>query len=404
MSDRIIVVSSDGHAGLKIGDYKPYVDTKYHDFLDQAVAMQVEAMTKAEERFLIKEINDEWRAPVERELRGAWDYSIRQEVLAADGIAAEIIYPDGITEMNTPPFGAGLGLNPQDAVPELQWAGANAHNRWLAEFCANDPKRLIGVASIPLLFDIDQAIEAVRGCVAQGIKNVMIPTIWGTYPAYHHLRYDPFWQACEDLGVVINFHSGPAPMQEYFGEGFPMENCEHLMPGAMGGFVSEVTWWLYRPLTFMIWGGVFERYPNLRVSATEGGTFFLVETMLRLLDHNYTDIHYSQKLGDFKSHLSMKPSEYFARNVALGASCVPRSDLELRDKIGVDRYMWGSDYPHPEGTWPNTQAYYQETFSGFPEEDGRKILGLNAIDWYDLDRDYLQNVANEIGPVSTLFN
>lgn len=404
MSDRLIVVSSDCHAGLRIADYKPYVESKYHEMMDMAVPIQMEMTQKAEKSFLIKEINDAWRAPIERELTGAWDYRERLRMLAGDGIAAEIIFPDGITEMNTPPFGAGLGLSPRDAVPELQWAGAMAHNRWLAEFCANDPARHIGVASIPLLWDVQQAVDAVRWCVEHGLRAVMIPTLWEQHAPYHDRKYDPFWAACEELGVIIHFHSGPAPHPEYFGANWPEEDRSEALPGAMGIYVSEVMWWLYRPLTFMIWGGVFERFPGLKTVITEGGTVFMLPPWLRLLDHNYTDVQFSAKLGDFRSHLSMAPSEYFARNVAVGASCVPRRDIELRHVLGADKMMWGSDFPHPEGTWPHTADYFKDTFSGLPEDDGRKILGENAVAWYGLDRARLQQVADEIGPDTSIFH
>ena len=66
--------------------------------------------------------------------------------------------------------------------------------------------------------------------------------------------------------------------------------------------------------------------------------------------------------------------------------------------------MWGSDYPHPEGTWPHTADYFEKTFSNFPEEDGRRILGENAVDFYGLDRERLRAVANQIGPGVSLFN
>ena len=325
-------------------------------------------------------------------------------MLANDGIAAEIIFPDGITEQNTPPFGAGLGLSPREAVPELQWAGAMAHNRWLSELCSNDPARHLGVASIPLLFDVQQAVDAVRWCVDNGLRCVMIPTMWLEHDPYHHVKYDPFWEVCEDLGVVIHFHSGPAPHPEYFGRDWPVEDNSDQFPGAMGAYVSEVMWWLYRPLTFMIWGGVFERFPRLKTMIVEGGTLFMLPPWLRLLDHNYEDVQFSAKLGDFRSHLSMSPSDYFQRNCGIGASCVPRRDLDLREAIGTDLIMWGSDYPHPEGTWPHTAEDSQETFAGSPEDAGRKILGENAIQFYGLDRSHLQAVADDIGPQSTLFH
>ncbi len=404
MSDRLIVVSTDCHAGLPIADYKPYVESKYHEMMDVAVPITVEMLEKSESSFLIKEINDAWRAPIQQELTGAWDYEERIKMLAGDGIAAEIIFPDGITEKNTPPFGAGLGLSPRDMVPELQWAGAMAHNRWLAQWCGNDSARHIGVASIPLLWDVDQAVDAVRWCVDNGLRAVMIPTMWYDQDPYHHVKYDPFWAICEDLGVVVHFHSGPAPHAEYFGSSFPMEDNSDQLPGAMGVYVSEVMWWLYRPLSFMIWGGVFERFPKLKTMIVEGGTMFMLPTWLRLLDHNYTDVQFSAKLGDFRSHLSMKPSEYFARNIGIGASCVPRSDLAVREALGVEKIMWGSDFPHPEGTWPNTAQYMKDTFSDFPEADGRKILGDNAIEFYGLDRAHLQQVADKIGPQPSLFN
>ena len=88
MSDRLLVVSTDCHAGLHIADYKPYVESQYHDMLDAAVPVTEEMMDKSESMFLIKEINDAWRAPIEKELTGAWDYKERLNMLAGDGIAA----------------------------------------------------------------------------------------------------------------------------------------------------------------------------------------------------------------------------------------------------------------------------------------------------------------------------
>jgi len=403
MTDRVLVVSTDCHAGLRIADYKPYVETKYHEMLDMAVPITEEMMDKSESLFLIKEINDEWRAPIQKELTGAWDYQERLNMLEGDGIAAEIIFPDGITEKNTPPFGAGLGLSPKDMVPELQWAGAMAHNRWLAELCANDPARHIGVASIPLLWDVDEAIDAVHWVADNGLNSVMLPTLWYDKAPYHDVKYDPFWGACEDLGVIIHFHSGPAPHAEYFGTNFPMEDRRDELPGAMGIYISEVMWWLYRPLTFMIWGGVFERFPRLKAMVVEGGTMFMFPTWLKLMDFQYNEGEISAKLGNYRGHLSMEPSKYFARNCGIGASCVRRADIEKRHQIGLEQIMWGSDFPHPEGTWPHTSRYLQETFSGIPEEDGRKILGGNAVQFYGLDEVKLQIVADEIGPEASIF-
>ena len=106
-----------------------------------ALPMQKAVTDKFEHMFLVKEANEQWRSGVEAQLTGAWDYERRLEVLDGDGIAGEIVFPDGITEQNAPPFGAGLALPTEGIMPELQWAGARAHNRWLAELCARDPVR-----------------------------------------------------------------------------------------------------------------------------------------------------------------------------------------------------------------------------------------------------------------------
>ena len=117
---------------------------------DVALPIQIEEVRKMCKKFLVDDINEDWRKGRDNALSGAWDHDQRVRVLDGDGIAGEVIFPDGITEMNMPPFGAGLSLPTDERiVPELQWAGARAHNRWLAEFCAMAPTRRAGVAIAP---------------------------------------------------------------------------------------------------------------------------------------------------------------------------------------------------------------------------------------------------------------
>ncbi|MGH7287824.1 MAG: amidohydrolase family protein, partial [Myxococcota bacterium] len=124
---------------------------------------------------------------------------------------------------------------------------------------------------------------------------------------------------------------------------------------------------------------------------------------LRLLDQRYDETHYSQKLGDYRSHLSLRPSEYFARNVALGASCMPRREAELRHETGVANIMWGSDYPHPEGSWPHTHEQRIETFHGLPEAEIEAMLGGNAVRFYGFDAEKLAPLVAKIGPEKKAF-
>jgi predicted TIM-barrel fold metal-dependent hydrolase len=142
---------------------------------------------------------------------------------------------------------------------------------------------------------------------------------------------------------------------------------------------------------------VLERHPKLKVAITESTTVWVPE-LLALMDQRYSETHYSAKLGDYRSHLTMKPSEYFHRQVFLGASCMPRREAEMRAEIGVANIMWGSDYPHPEGTWPYTKQQMIETFRDLPERELRDMLGLNAARVYGFDLPALEKVAARIGP------
>ncbi len=391
--ERHLVISSDCHAGLPPERYRDYVDPRYREIFDVALPIQIETARQMARKFLIDEINEEWRKGREEALAGAWDSDVRNRVLDADGIAGEVIFPDGITELNMPPFGAGIGMPTGEEInPELQWAGAIAHNRWLAEFCAMAPERRAGVACAPICWDdVDFSVEQIRWARENGLAGILIPSRWEKRPPYHDPRYDPIWEVCQDLGMVVHFHSGSAPMDDY---------GDHT--GMMGIYISEVVWWSARPLWFLIWGGVFERFPDLRVAITESTCVWVPET-LQLLDFRYEETHYAAKLGDYRSHLSMKPSDYFRRNVFLGASCMPRREAEIRHQIGVGSIMWGSDYPHPEGSWPVTREQMVETFKGLPEDEVAAMLGGNAVRLYGFDEEKLAPLVARIGPEKSLF-
>jgi len=391
MAERYLVISSDCHAGLPPERYREFLDPRYREAFDAALPIQLEETRKAAKKFLIDEINAEWRQGQEKALTGAWDHEQRVRVMDDDGIAGEVIFPDGITEMNTPPFGAGLSLPTEGIVPELQWAGARAHNRWLAELCQMAPERRAGVALVPVCWDPDEAVKEVVWAKAQGLRGILIPSRWGKCEAYHHPKYEPVWSVCEELGMVVHLHSGAAPMEDY---------GEH--QGMMGIYVTEVIWWSVRPLWFLIWGGVFERHPRLKLAITESTAIWVPET-LALMDQRYSETHFSAKLGDYRSHLTRKPSEYFHRNVFVGASCMARREVGLRHEIGLQNILWGSDYPHPEGTWPATRRHLLETFRGVPEDELGLMLGGNAARVYGFDPEKLDPLVARIGPERAAF-
>ena len=94
----------------------------------------------------------------------------------------------------------------------------------------------------------------------------------------------------------------------------------------------------------------------------------------------------------------MAPTDYFRRNCAVGASCMPRADAEIRHEMGMQQIMWGSDYPHPEGSWPNTVSAMIDTFKGLPEDDIAAMLGGNALAFYGFEEAGITEIANRVGP------
>jgi len=389
--NRYVIVSTDGHAGLLPEQYRDYVDPQYRDVFDVRVAKEIAIRAAREKDFLIKDYNEKWRSGNENKLAAAWDSNLRIEVIDDDGVAAEVLFPDGITERNAPPFGAGLGLKPWGVDPELQWAGARAHNRWIAEFCQMLPLRRIGLAVVPMLYDVEQAVEEVEWAHDNGLQGILIPALMGDYDPYNHPKYDPVWQTCEERGMVVHNHSGPSP--DY--------NFE--LPGAMGIFLVEFAWWAARPLWHMVFGGVFEKFPKLKYCLTEVSEFW-VPSMLEMMDVRASVKHTSGKLGNFRSNLTMKPSEYFDRNCWLSASALfDEGSTAVRHDIGMDNIMWGTDFPHPEGCWPHTRERMLRYMTGIPEDELTKMLGANAIKCYDLDASALSEIANRVGPEKSLF-
>jgi predicted TIM-barrel fold metal-dependent hydrolase len=396
--NRYLVISTDCHAGLLPGQYREYLDPQYREAYDENIQIQLDSAREMRRSMELEEINAKWREGHEQALTGAWDFDERMKMLDGDGIAVEVIFPDGLTENNAPPFGAGLGIGPLGGERETQWAGARAHNRWIAELCQMAPERCLGVAVVPATWDVDEAVREVRWARKNGLGSIMIPVMWGGHAAYHHPKYDPLWAVCQELDVVIHFHAGPAPREDYFGD---TSQGQEPLVGGMGIYVCEAVWAVVRPLTFFLWGGVFERFPRLKLVATEITTSW-APSFVKHLDERYFDWHVTAKLGNYHRHLSMSPGEYFRRNVRM-ATFFPRKEVEQRHEVGLECFMWASDYPHPEGTWPQTHEQLVEAFRGIPEDEIAAMLGGNAADCYGIDAEKLAPLVERIGPEKEMF-
>lgn len=389
INDPYIIVSADSHAGLPTEWYKPYLASKYHDAFDQFMSeryIQLEEITKMGIRN--EEYAKNWFEEHDEELNGGWDAARRDIELDGDGVSGEVVFPDAdaVESRTCVPFGAGLGMS-GDMDPELGLAGAQAHNRWLAELCAQSPERRCGVALVPITAEMDKVLAEIKLAKESGLGAVMIPAMWVNQTPYNDDKYDPVWALCQDLQMPVVTHSGPAPREEF--------------NNFLGIYVSEVVWWPARPIWHLLWSGVFERFPGLRFGVAEAGCWWL-PSMMWFWDRLYLGQKGADKLAGFPN-LTMMPSEYIDRNVFIGASNTKRREIGMRYEIGIDNMMWANDFPHPEGTWPHTREWLRKTFHDIPIDETRRMVGLAAAEVFNFDLDKLAVHAKRCGPTPEEF-
>ena len=390
--ERFVMISSDCHAGPPPQVYREYLERKYWDlqkeYLETARASQARSATTIDVFGVDK--RREWESLGEVKtggVGGVWDPDLRIRELDREGVAAEVIFPDGPNE-NPTPFGVGFNRPRVQAPPELQAVGAHAHNRWLADFCATHPGRHAGVA-IVMAYDIEGAVKEVEWARKAGLfGGVLLPNLhlWTDEPEsfYHHPRFEPLWSVCEELDMPVHTHTS-SPHANY-GD----------VPGSRWMMSIEGYWNANRLYPFLVWGGVLERHPGLKAVMTEAGGG-IVPYLLWLFDRMARD----RNPEAVREIMSLRPSEYWARQCYVGASPPSgRMEVESRDAIGVRNIMWGSDYPHLEGTWPRSHERIREMFAGVATGEFRLMIGENAALVYGFDLKTLRPIADRIGPTA----
>jgi predicted TIM-barrel fold metal-dependent hydrolase len=388
--DRYLVISSDTHAGPPSEAYREYLDPRHRDAFDRdlesALALRSVILESASEEQA--KFREDWEEETGDGGRlASYDPAARDAELDKEGIAGEVIFPDAdvLGGGASAPFSAGLQSS-GELDGELVMAGARAHNRWLAELCSSSPERRCGVATVPILHDVDWAVAEMRQVADAGLRAMMIPTLWGGKPAYHDPVYEPVWAAAADLGLVVNVHSGGASKDIAPG------------PGIVPIYATEAWWWAARPLWVLLWAGAFDRHPGLRFTVTEDGAWWLPDIVERM-DEKWVGGHNTRKFGSlFRDAIERKPSDYLGTNVFLGASTPSRSEIATRDRVGVRTLLWGNDFPHPEGTWPHTRQSIHDVFHDVPPDETAQLLGLTAAEVYRFDVDKLAGIVERIGP------
>ena len=376
-TDRYTLISADCHAGGSHEQYREYLESKYHEDFDAWRGSY----------------RSPWRDLEDRRLRlRNWDNELRNSELLAQGVVGEVIFPNTV-----PPFFPSTSLlsappGPDDYVHRL--AGIRAHNRWLADWCADFPERRAGVGQI-FINDVDDAIADVHWINEHGLRGgVLLPnippdvrSIRGLYDA----SYEPLWAVCEDLDVPVNTHSGGTGSPRYPGSG----------PAGVLLMVAEERHYSQQPFVHLLLSGVFERHPRLRFVMTEMGAAW-VPRLLRRLDCMLTNIHDTGRLGEHPFPSEFVPpktaTEYFRQNCWLGLTTPQAADVEILHEIGLERCMWGADYPHSEGTYPFTTEHLRQQLWKLDPVDLSALLGGNAASFYGFDLAALASLASEYGP------
>jgi predicted TIM-barrel fold metal-dependent hydrolase len=387
--ERALIISADGHAAPPMRDYAPYVDLEFRDDFDD-YANQYEArmggsrVTPPRQFFNPKVIEPYERRMIETgAIDGEFDPDERVRRLESDGIVAEVVFP------NNGPFGIGFGpANAGDAAHSR--AAARAYNRWIADFCADHRDRIGGQAVLTFL-DIAEDLHTIHWAKEVGLRGLVLPGVDtnGRIPMYWDEVLDPIWAACAETGLPVNSHAGAGiPSYGMPRPGMPAKNLVMLVG-------TEFPWFAHRPLWFLIYGGVFERHPGLKVVFTEQHSDWIPGTLAKL-DYSYT--HFGTQ--DLWDYVPRKPSDYWRTNCWVGSSILSRAEAELRAEIGVDRMMFGADFPHVEGSWGQTLEYLQATVgvAGMTTDEARRFLGGTAAEVFGFDLDALRPLAERAGP------
>jgi uncharacterized protein len=276
-----------------------------------------------------------------------------------DGVDAEVIY--GL-------FSTG----PKLGDPALAGAVYRAFNDFLAEFCAHSPTRFIGLGCLPV-DDPDQAAAELARCCELGFRGVVMDIKNGCAPMFDE-AWDVVWAAATERDLPVSFHLGTRTSSAPSALGTMSRlTGKRLREAALGmsmlQFVGAADYFS------IIFGGSLDRFPGLRIVLAESGIGW-IPSMLERLDYEIDNEF--EGLG-----LKLKPSEYWQRQMFATFS-KDEVGLELLDRLGDDRVMFASDYPHPDGIWPDTHEYIDKTTAGLTAESRRKIVGQNAAAIYGL--------------------
>jgi predicted TIM-barrel fold metal-dependent hydrolase len=392
------VISSDGHAGARMADYRPYLEQRhlaaFDEFLVEWDAHGSRSFDRpAMELKMDAEFADEWTEKFldTDRVRGFWDPERRIKEVEREGITAEIIFPDfGLPfELYSGSLASARSHVPADA--EQIHAGMRAFNRWLADYVSVSPERFAGMAFITWQQDPKSTVAEIQQAHGAGLKGIVLPKFEPEMPLFHP-DFEDVWSTLEELKMVVNAHGGMSATSNrpIYTPGAPHVACSTRMYHAESRFYNR------NILSHLIWGGVLERHPSLKVAFTEMGTGWVIPALADM-DYVYEGSYFRT---DYRDVMPSKPSEYYHRQCYMGSSIFSRAEVAARESIGLDQMMLGMDFPHHEGTLLETTRSYLRASLGaehVPPEEARQLLGANAAKVFDFDLERLAPIAARLG-------
>jgi predicted TIM-barrel fold metal-dependent hydrolase len=368
-----LILSSDSHVFEPPDLWQTRIDRAFRDRaprmvrIDGADQIVVEADQVLSGIGLISNAGARFEAPetisgnarFEDVHRGGYDPDQHLADMRLDGVAGEVLYPSqGLFYFRV-------------ADSALQAAIFRAYNDWLAEFCRTDPLRLKGIAMVSI-DDVPAAIGELERAARLGLAGAMITEYPLEDRRYDQPEYERFWAAAAALGLPLSLHTATRRQGKIRGAG-----AKTLRDAS-----SRATKAFYPALSMcdLIFSGVFERYPTLTLAIVEFELSWAPH-LLATMDYTYRERH-EEAIYRFKG--DVRPSDFFHRNVVLSFQ-EDAVGIRLRDVIGSDNMMWGSDYPHSESTFPRSRKILAEILAGVPEDEQAKIVGGTTARVYGFD-------------------
>jgi predicted TIM-barrel fold metal-dependent hydrolase len=302
------------------------------------------------------------------------DPNLRVKDQDRDGVQAEVLY--GV-------LGATGRLNDTEAAVEV----TRIYNEWLADFCSTHPERFAGLASIPNQ-PLDAAIAEVERVAKRGALRGLdianssdLTPLWDPY-------WEPLWEVINASGLALHFHTvgghTPEAIRKIVAVGSDPTRANApdapkvALPTARAAFATSITLFqinMANILASMIFSGVLERHKRMRLVLGESGIGWIPYVLQRM------DAEWEDQFKDLE--LKMPPSQYWRRQCRATFQTDPVG-LKLLDELGVENVMWGSDFPHPDGVWPDSQEYINKEMGHLPADVRRKVVCENAGKFYGL--------------------